>query len=264
MLSNNSSDSDSSRSSSGSGSSDGDDGDIGVDGSDIDSEKDDDMIVEKGNDNLNKDDDNNSNDIHKNLNVDEINDKLNDIHSMNLLGDHIIHDNRWINLASIIMLEYSQDMIDYNNKLIIQNSRSNSNEHDSYNTCDGINCSSSSSSSSSSNDDNKTKDYISIHSSLRSIITFIQEYFKSASIDSTILHQDIESTTTSSTPPSTTSSSSTHNSSSTSSISSISVVVSEQVLKAYDIINGVDKDIFEDLLEIFSSTVNIIKKSNNF
>jgi hypothetical protein len=256
MMSKNSSDSRSSSSSSkSSGSS------SSGDGVDI-------IIAEINKDNMNNDGDNVNNDININLNIDEINDDLNDIHSMNLLGDHIIHDNRWVILASMIMLEYSQDMINYNNHLIIQRSRSNSyilsNDHDSHNECSSIDCRSSRSNvdldndGSSSDDDSdhvKTKDYISIHSILRSIITFIQEYLKSASIDSIILHQDIDSTTTSTTTSSTTS---TPSSSATNSIS----VVSEQVLKAYDIISVLDKDIFEDLLEIFTTTVNIIK--NNF
>jgi hypothetical protein len=216
-----------------------------------------DIIAEKNND-----DDGVLNNI--NLNIDEINDDLNDIHSMNLLGDHIIHDNRWVILASMIMLEYSQDMINYNNHMIIQRSRidcSSSdchNDHDSNNECSNIDCSRRSNvdvDNDGSSDDVKTKDYISIHSSLRSIITFIQEHLKSVSIHSTIRHQDIDSstTTTTSTTSSTTPSSS--------AITSISVV-SEQVLKAYDIISVLDKDIFEDLLEIFTTTVNIIK--NNF
>ena len=228
-----------------------------------------DMIAEKNNEKMNNDDDGVLNNI--NLNIDEINDDLNDIHSMNLLGDHIIHDNRWVILASMIMLEYSQDMINYNNHMIIQKSRIDCsrsdchNDHNSNNECSGIDCSRRSnvdvdndgSSNDDDSDDVKTKDYISIHSSLRSIITFIQEHLKSASIHSTIRHQDIDSTTNT-TPTTSTTSSTTPSSSAITSIS----VVSEQVLKAYDIISVLDKDIFEDLLEIFTTTVNIIK--NNF
>ena len=227
-----------------------------------------DIIAEKNNENMNNDGDGV---LNINLNIDEINDDLNDIHSTNLLGDHIIHDNRWVILASMIMLEYSQDMINYNNHLIIQRSRidcSSSdchNDHDSHNECSSIDCSSSRSnidvdndgSSNDDSDDVKTKDYISIHSSLRSIITFIQEHLKSASIHSTIRHQDIDSTTTT-----TSTISSTTPIPSSSAITSISVV-SEQVLKAYDIISVLDKDIFEDLLEIFTTTVNIIKNKFN-